>query len=74
MIGIKDPFSDEESNGEQVKRLPKIYSDLVYHKSRYIGSDSPKCIYFPSRYIMFKIMRASICVKNIEDLWIEKLE
>ena len=69
MIGIQDPFPLENDFGKTVKKLPKDFSDLAYHKSRYANNNSPKCIYFPSRYIMFKLMRASIAVQSVDELW-----
>ena len=67
---MQDPFPDENENlQENIMSLPKSYDDFVYHRSRFVDGNSPKCIYFPSRFVMFKLMRACIEVYACEDLW-----
>ena len=63
---MQDPFPD--SYAPEFKG-PKNVCDLVYSKSRYNADQSPNCIYFPSRYLMFKMMRACVDVNKKEDLW-----
>ena len=65
---MQDPFP--ETQGKAFKGpIPKNIADMVYSTSRYKSDQSPKCIYFPSRYIMFKMMRACVDVTKKEDLW-----
>ena len=65
---MPDPFMGEQfEHGTFVP--PKCYKDLVYSASRYIKGESPKCIYFPGRKLMFKMMRACIGIEKEEDLW-----
>ena len=68
---MQDPFPDNILEDDKVlqKSLPIDYTNLVYHKSKYIKGNSPKCMYFPSRYIMFKLIRACVDVYTIKELW-----
>ena len=43
---------------------------LVYRGNRYEKDNSPNMLIIPSRMVMFKIMRACVGVKTIEDLWV----
>ena len=72
-IGWADPYTEESPNGlEMIKsiKLPSAANDLVYHESRYKEEYSPYVIYLPSDDLMFKLMRACLNCKQIEDLWI----
>jgi hypothetical protein len=62
-----DPFPKEimESKFE----IPKSKDHLVYHKSLYEDGNNPCCLYFPSKLLLFKIMKACIGIENKEDLW-----
>ena len=66
---MQDPFPDEDKTEDYIKVLPKDCDDMVYTDCRFCKGDSPKCIYFPSRYVMFKLMRACIDVYAKQDLW-----
>ena len=44
--------------------IPKTDDDLVYRGDRYLEGNSPNAIYFPSKLLLFKIMRACI---NVDD-------
>ena len=53
--------------------MPKTHSDEIYCcLSKY--NQSPYLRYFPSRMIMFKMMRACIEVDDTEDLWYMQLQ
>jgi hypothetical protein len=76
IIGWSDPFPNDDNlikgsldDGDGMS-MPKYFTDLVYSESRYIEGFSPYCIYIPKKEIMIKMMRASIAVPKIEDLWI----
>ena len=48
---------------------------LVYHEKRYNPDESPKHVYVPTKELMFKMIRASIGITDIHDLWFnESLE
>ena len=64
---MPDPFAEEAVDHDFIP--PKEYTDLVYSMSRYVKGESPKCIYFPSRKLMFKMMRACIGITKEDDLW-----
>lgn len=51
--------------------IPKSDEDLVYRASRYVKSCSPHSIYFPSKRVLFKIMRACIGVQDPQELWFQ---
>ena len=60
-IGMFDPFPKEES--EMPFTVPTTKDEQVYHRdNRNDYGNSPKTIFFPSRRILFKLMRASIGV------------
>ena len=44
--------------------IPQTDEDLVYRIDRYEKGLSPKVLYFPSNFILFKIMRACIDIKD----------
>ena len=66
-IGMHDPFPEEKMESEFV--IPVTEEDLVYRENRYIYKDSPNMLYFPSKMLLFKIMRACIGIDIAEDLW-----
>ena len=67
-VGICDPYKQELGSGKVLR--PKVADDLVYPKERYHRPrQSPRCIYFPTRQLMLKIMRACVDVKTESDLW-----
>ena len=49
--------------------VPKTQEDLVYRSDRYAEDFSPYVIYYPSKLVLFKLMRACIGVTNEDDLW-----
>ena len=72
-IGWADPFAIASGNRPKAAcdlKLPTHPDHLVYSECRYTEKYSPYVVYIPSKEVMFKIMRACIKVKNIEDLWI----
>lgn len=71
-IGMPDPFPDEEMECDFIP--PNSAEDLVYRGDRYTGESPPSLIYFPSRVVYFKLMRACIGVQKYEDLWFVKLK
>ena len=44
--------------------------DFTYQISRYHEDWSPMAVYIPSNDVLFKMMRATIGVTRVEDLWI----
>ena len=75
-IGWNDPFPEEnifKSKCERTKVVPKDKpNELVFSKSRFLPNTSPWCIFIPRPEMMFKIMRACICVDNANELWLNK--
>ena len=68
-IGMQDPFPTDKNNFDFSKGLPEDHNDLTYHESRFMDDNSPKCLYLPSRFVMFKIMRACVDVTKVDELW-----
>ena len=66
-IGLFDPYPDEEM--ETNFNIPKTDEDYVYRLNRYVQEYSPNAIYFPSKMVLFKIMRACIGVDDPKKLW-----
>lgn len=66
-----DPFPDEKFEYEF--QIPEIALDLVYDYSRFDPKKSIRGLYFPSRRVMFKIMRACLDVTDPEKLWFRNL-
>ena len=62
-----DPFPKEPMETEFA--VPTTEEDLVYRADRYVEGQSPFVIYFPSRLLLFKLMRACIGVEHEKDLW-----
>ena len=58
-IQLFDPFPQETT----MFRAPRSRQDLVYHPSRFSKTAPPSCIFFPSRRLMFKFMRACVGVR-----------
>ena len=69
-IGLNDPYPDELM--ETTFFIPKTEEDLVYRGDRYVKGNSPNAIYFPSKKMLFKIMRACIDVEDENKLWFKK--
>ena len=69
-LGICDPFSEEKR--DCVLHNPMKYTDLAYDAKRYQEGESPKCIYFPSKFLLFNLMRASIDVSDETQLWFNR--
>ena len=67
-----DPFPDEIEDGEEFK-IPTTYYSKVYSNSRYKYRRSPMTIYFPSRKMMFKMMRACLGIQDSDKLWYQVL-
>ena len=70
-MNFSDPFASENSKAtNELENMPIPDSSvIVYPKSRFTCSDSPKPIFVPSVRIMLKIMRACVGVENEKDLW-----
>ena len=66
-----DPFPEEPMETEFA--IPTSEGDLVYRSDRYIDGQSPKCIYIPSKLILWKMMRACLDIKDTKDLWFKQL-
>ena len=74
-VGICDPFKIENISGSQKKFSfvpPQIEGELVYDKCRYMEGYGPKCIFIPSKQIMFKLMRACVDVQDESELWFNR--
>ena len=69
---MHDPYPHEKIETEFT--IPITDDDLTYPENTYIENNSPHVHYFPSRLLMFKLMRACIDVQNPKDLWFNKLE
>ena len=70
-MALDDPFPAEEGQHHHVKVISnKKENDDVYPRSRYKSYEAPHLLYIPNREIMFKIMRASINLHTVENLWI----
>ena len=65
-----DPYPTEEI--ETTFCLPSSEEDLVYRIDRYNEENSPVVTYFPSKLVLYKLMRACIGVESEEDLWCYK--
>jgi hypothetical protein len=65
-----DPFPEEKMmlNNEEFS-IPIKEDDLVYGNDRYIYKNSPNMLYFPSKSLLFKLMRACVGIVNEDDLW-----
>ena len=72
-IGLHDPFPSEPKDMEDFV-YPQAVDDLAYPKDAYKKGQSPHVLYFPSKRLMFKIMRACIGVTSSKDLWFNRLE
>ena len=70
-VGWVDPFPRDNLFKSNTKK-PDNIETLVYATSRYKPGEPPQVVYVPRREMMFKMMRACIDVKEIEDLWISK--
>ena len=70
MIGFHDPYPNEPNYSNF--SIPCCEDDEVYKFEE--KQQNPFLHYFPSRLMMFKLMRACIGIKNIENLWYLKLE
>ena len=44
--------------------------NLTYQLDRYNEEFSPMCVYIPTNDILFKLMRATIGVDKVQDIWI----
>ena len=66
-IGMFDPYPEEQM--ETTFAIPQSDKDLVYRIDRYVKGNSPNAIYFPSKMVLFKIMRACIDVQSADQLW-----
>jgi hypothetical protein len=58
-------YQDKTVLGKKKKEVK-----LIYPLIRYDPDDSPMTIYIPTRSVMFKLMRACLGCKHVEDLWI----
>ena len=69
---MHDPYTDEKMDTEFT--IPITDNDLAYPTNAYRENISPHVHYFPSRLLMFKMMRACINIQSSNDLWFNKLE
>lgn len=61
----------------EYKKEDVIHQDLdpfspVYHPDQYVYNMSPRCIFFPRKEILFKMMRATLGVRNTDELWFRR--
>jgi hypothetical protein len=63
-----DSFSSDSSSGCSSDDEEVLIHD-VYKFTRYLSRHSPHCIYLPTKFVMFKLMRACIDVKGVGELW-----
>lgn len=66
-IGLFDPYPLEPM--ETKFHIPETDEDLVYQQERFVYNNSPNTLYFPSKMLLFKIMRACIGITDPKDLW-----
>jgi len=66
-----DPFLDEKPEKEYI--IPENEFDLVYSSLRFDPKTPIRGLYFPTRRLMFKIMRACIDVTDPDKLWFKDL-
>ena len=62
-----DPYPSEQM--ETDFHVPKDENDLVYRLGQYEPGNSPVVAYFPSKLVLFKLMRACIGAESEKDLW-----
>ena len=62
-----DPFPSEPV--ETDFHIPVAEDDMVYRLDRYKPENSPVVTYFPSKLVLFKLMRACIGIDSEKDLW-----
>ena len=55
-IGMYDPFP-QESETQSLFTVPEKVESFVYSQNRFSDAYSPKCIYLPSKNVLWKIMR-----------------
>lgn len=74
-LGLLDPFPDENSNlvddsvldtNDQIKM-----ESQVYPASRFT-SQSPRCIFIPSKQVMLKLIKACMGCESPNDLWFNR--
>ena len=80
-IGMADPFPNNPNLiitcNDDLPAEEKMVTEVgqnVYGETRYIKGFSPYCIYIPTKDVMFKLMRACVGVKHVEDLWFNRQE
>ena len=61
---FRAPETDLEIKGKN------LIEDLIYMPNRYDEVHSPLCVYIPSKALLFKMVRACLGCKSVEDLWI----
>ena len=70
---MPDPFPDAstlyDKDNAWISEETLTMEKLVYPPTRYNELYSPMPIYLPNRYIMIKMMRASIGCATPADLW-----
>ena len=75
-IGFHDPFPKEDNKSDFT--LPESHTTNTTNEispgTSQNQNQSPMLRYFPSKIIMFKIMRACIDVEDTEDLWYMQLQ
>ena len=71
-IGAKQKYTSSqlnnksnEQNEEEEEEEEPIIVDLVYSLDRYNLNKNPNCVYFPSKPLLFKMMKACIGVEKI---------
>ena len=88
-LGINDPFPKDHASAKHPKcerdNNPKytrksvifdakdLVNNLVYEKERYFIDQSPYRKYIPNKETMFKLMRACVDCKTVDDLWVSSI-
>ena len=72
----QDSQSNDDKNSDDAENaagdIPKLRKDhdLLYRVVSYSPFHSPECIFIPSDYLLFKMMKACIGAQSEHALWI----
>ena len=69
-IGMTDPLPQEASHGQNTFCEFETQNQFVYPPERLKNEPGPpRCIYLPSRELLWKMMRSAIDITDADDLW-----
>ena len=71
-IGVLDPYPNERKEDGEVYN-PVKEGNIMFLERRFQPHSSPLALYIPSKTVMFKIMRACICIERVDELWFKQL-